>query len=470
MKFMGPLLHIASHDNGQRLDTVLARTYPKYSRSFFQKFLKRGGVKLSGTAREPSYRVRAGETFQVADLASFAEPVSASFDYIASDTVPEIIFEDSALLVIDKPAGLVVHPAPGHRTGTLLDWLRAHLGPKVLKVFTDPERLGLIHRLDKDTSGILVIAKTIPAQIAVARQFHDRLVQKTYVSFVEGTPSAKKGVIDAPVGRSRKTPTRMAVASDGKASETAFEVKESFGEVSLVSLQPKTGRTHQIRVHLSAIGHPIIGDRTYGAKSIWHESYGIKRPLLHAERLKIHHPDTGKMLDVEAPWPEDFKAAHRRFQSAIRTVVLMVALLFGISTARADDHPAHKASSSGSSSSSHSSLSSDVRKLKRDVDELQDQVAALNTTMQKMDFSDRVRDLEHAVTDLNAKSVSGSGSGEEIKTQIMDLSRKIKNQQQLLDQMRDQVDRLNQQVIKQQAAAPAPPAPQPPVTDKGNRP
>src|SRR4029077_16334290 len=129
------------------------------------------------------------------------------------DVVPSILFEDGALLVIDKPAGLVVHPAPGHRVGTLMDWLKRHLGSSVLKVFTDPERLGLVHRLDKDTSGVLVIAKSIVSQTAISRQFHDRTVKKTYVAFVEGVPSAKSGVITAPVGRSRKVPTRMAVSA-----------------------------------------------------------------------------------------------------------------------------------------------------------------------------------------------------------------------------------------------------------------
>src|SRR6185436_15668652 len=174
---MVPLLKIEKQDNGQRLDAVLARTYPQYSRAFFQKFMKKGGVKLAGAVRQPDYRVHVGEHFQVGNFESFTQaPAIAPGASVKVTAVPKIIFEDNAMLVIDKPAGLVVHPAPGHRVGTLTDWLKNHLGSGITKVFTDPERLGLVHRLDKDTSGVLVIAKSILAQTAVGRQFHDRTV------------------------------------------------------------------------------------------------------------------------------------------------------------------------------------------------------------------------------------------------------------------------------------------------------
>jgi 23S rRNA pseudouridine1911/1915/1917 synthase len=476
---MVPLLRIGNHDNGERLDAVLARTYPQYSRAFFQKFMKKGGVTLAGAVREPSYRVRAGEAFQVADFEAFAMPVTMPPPGgLAADVTPDILFEDAQVLVIDKPAGLVVHPAPGHRVGTLMDWLKHHLGTSVVRVFTDPERLGLVHRLDKDTSGVLLIAKSIPAQTAIARQFHDRTVRKTYTAFIEGEPSAKTGVIDAPVGRSRKVPTRMAVSPLGRASETAFQVIESFKEVSQVSLQPKTGRTHQIRVHLAAIGHPIVGDRTYGSKSVWNQTYNIKRPLLHAERLEIAHPASGKRVTFEAPWPADFVSAQKTFRRAfvMLTVGLIFAWLTGTASAAEVTTTRKATAASSESASTHktpshtlsriSEISSDVHKLQKSVGGMEKQIAAiedsvaeLRATLEKANAADRIRDLERASADLNAKAVSSSSSAEETKAQLLDINRKLKNQQEFLDQLRDQLDRIKSQVIKQQAVGTPEPVP-----------
>lgn len=445
-------LKIGNNDNGQRLDAILARSYPDYSRSFFQKFLKQGGVTLAGKAKEPSYRVRTGEIFDVKNFEALSEEVGPRASGPAyTGPAPDILFEDSALLVIDKPAGLVVHPAPGHRVGTLMDWLRNHLGSKVVKVFTDPERLGLIHRLDKDTSGVLLIAKSIPAQTAVSRQFRDRTVQKTYVAFVEGVPSSKTGVIDAPVGRSRKVPTRMAISPLGRASETAFEVKEALKEVALVTLHPKTGRTHQIRVHLSAIGHPIVGDRTYGAKSVWGQTYDIHRPLLHAESLQLTHPTTGKKTSFHAPWPEDFKRAQTRFRQIFKSLCMVAAAgLLGIMPAHAEE-AVSKPATTKSSAPRSGALSGDVRKLKAQVAELAEQVASLQAALEKLNVGDRLRDMERAALDLNAKAAGTSVVVEETKTQMLDVSRKLKAQQEVIDQLRDQIGRLQQQSVRQQA-------------------
>ncbi len=452
---MVPPLKIGNSDNGQRLDAILARTYPQYSRSFFQKFLKKGGVTLSGTPREPDYRVHVGETFQVSDFDHFAENTK----YEPSkgpkvDFEPTIVFEDAACLVIDKPAGLVVHPAPGHRVGTLMDWLKNHLGAKVVRVFTDPERLGLIHRLDKDTSGVLIIAKSILAQTAISRQFRDRTVKKTYVAFVEGVPSAKSGVIDAPVGRSRKAPTRMAISPLGRASETAFEVKEALKEVSLVSLHPKTGRTHQIRVHLSAIGHPIVGDRTYGAKSVWGQTYDIQRPLLHAERLQLEHPTSGKAVEFHAPWPKDFKRAQTIFRQAFKVLCIASVTSFWAMSALSAQETAAKSTTPKTSAAAPRSgaLSSDVRKLKAEVATLRDEIDSLQAKLDKLNAGDRLRDMERAALDLNAKAAGTSAMAEETKTQMLDLSRKVKAQQEAIEQMKDQLGRLQQQSVRVQAS------------------
>jgi len=401
---------------------------------------------------------------------------------------PAILFEDSSLLVIDKPAGLVVHPAKGHWDGTLIDWLKNHLGSKAAGAFADSERLGLVHRLDKDTSGVLVIAKTVEAQTAVSRQFRDRTVRKTYIAFVEGVPSASKGVIDAPVGRSRRQPNRMAVSSGGRPSETAFEVNETFGkEVSQMTLHPKTGRTHQIRVHLAAIGHPIVGDRTYGAQAVWGEKHGIHRSLLHAERLEIEHPETAKRVSFHAPWPDDFKEARQAFREAFPplkkagSLVLLILLGGLFSRVMADDTtaaPAHTASTSAkhastsSTSSAYRLLKREVASLKDQVDNLKTQVAGIQSSLDQLNASGRLRDLENAITQLNSKAVGSETTTQETKTQVTEMNEKLKIQQDAVDHMHDQLDRMHQDLIQLKAALNAsteqkndqgaPTAPQPP--------
>jgi 23S rRNA pseudouridine1911/1915/1917 synthase len=481
---MVPLLKIGNHDNGERLDAVLARTYPQYSRAFFQKFLRQGGVTSSGVTREPDYRVHTGDALQVANFEAFTAPESSKRRAIAAvAVVPEVIFEDEALLIIDKPAGLVVHPAPGHRVGTLMDWLRQHLGVSVVKVFTDPERLGLVHRLDKDTSGVLVIAKSIISQTAISRQFADRSVKKTYAAFVEGIPSSKSGVITAPVGRSRKVPTRMSVSTLGRPAETAFEIKESLGEVALLNVHPKTGRTHQIRVHLAAIGHPIVGDRTYGSKSVWVQTYGIRRPLLHAERLELTHPLSHERVTYQAPWPADFHQAQSVFRQAFKGLLVLFAIgCLGLAPARAADSSGSTSSSSSSTGSSSSTrksashtlsriseLSSEIHKLQKQVSALDEKIAELQSNMEKIDLSDRMRDVERAVAELNSRAVATSASNEEAKTQLMEMNRRLKAEEDTIGQLRDQLDRIKRQVIQQNAVE-APSAAPTPAANPGNKP
>lgn len=388
-----------------------------------------------------------------------------------------ILFEDDMLLVLDKPAGLVVHPAAGHHGDTLVDWLREYLGPEGTTMFADPERLGLVHRLDKDTSGVLVVAKNAVVQAHMGRQFHDRLVKKTYAAFIEGIPPARRGVIEAPVGRSRRQPTRMAVTGQGRPSETAFEVKEKFREVSQVALFPKTGRTHQIRVHLAAIGHPIVGDRTYGSKALWQEDFGIARPLLHAERLELAHPATGKTVSFQAPWPADMRQAQEKFRKG-RALWVLAGLLIGTARVQAEQAsaPAAKAAAKPAKSSAASgqgqpsptrilkkevaSLKEEFESLKSDVASLQQQVEQIQTGLSGLNLARRLRDLEKALSEINSKTVNTSNMAEEAKTQTLDLSNKLRTQQDTLDQLRDQVDRLHREVIQQKAREDLLPPPQ----------
>jgi 23S rRNA pseudouridine1911/1915/1917 synthase len=491
-----PFLKIESAQQGERLDVILARTYPQYSRSFLQKWVKEGGVTLAGQRISPNYRVTAGQLFEVTDFNArpeglLARGASASLDpasAASSEPGPVILAEDEALLVIDKPAGLVVHPAPGHKGRTLMDWLRGHLGPQVAKIFTDPERLGLVHRLDKDTSGVLLIAKSVISQTAVSRQFRDRTIKKIYSAFIEGVPSAKRGEISAPIGRSKKNPSRMAVSNYGRPSETTFEVNETFKEASQVTLYPKTGRTHQIRVHLAAIGHPIVGDLAYGSKVSWKERFGVERSLLHAQRVELIHPTKEKLVTYEAPWPADFRAAQGALRNAFAAVALGLVLALSsrsyaadpaappkkpTSTTTATKRPA----STGASAAAVSANTSAIKTLRKDLGDVQDsvqeirhQIESIRTEIENLNVGPRFSGLEQAIAELNTKAVAGHTAVEESKTTVLELTRRVKNAQELLDQIRDQVDRLQREVIQRRTQMESVPDPLPPGSATEGRP
>jgi 23S rRNA pseudouridine1911/1915/1917 synthase len=213
-----------------------------------------------------------------------------------------VVHLDEALAVIDKPAGLVVHPAPSHRGPTLVDQLAEILGGG------DPERPGIVHRLDKDTSGLLVVARTEEAQTALAAEVAARQVERVYLALAGGHLESRTGTIDAPIGRERRTRTRMAVAGAGaREARTHFEVLELLPSDSYVEVSLETGRTHQIRAHFAAIGHPLVGDPTYGGA----ESYGLRRQFLHAHRLVFTHPASGKRVEFTSQLPEDLQLALR---------------------------------------------------------------------------------------------------------------------------------------------------------------
>jgi 23S rRNA pseudouridine1911/1915/1917 synthase len=218
-----------------------------------------------------------------------------------------VVHLDEALAVIDKPAGLVVHPAPSHRGPTLVDQLSELLGGG------DPERPGIVHRLDKDTSGLLVVARTEEAQKALAAQVAGREVDRVYLALARGQLESRTGTIDAPIGRARRTRTRMAVSGAGaREATTHFTVLELLADDSYLEVKLETGRTHQIRAHFAAIGHPLIGDPTYGGG----EAYGLKRQFLHAHRLGFRHPSSEQRLDFTSDLPEDLRAALAKAQAA----------------------------------------------------------------------------------------------------------------------------------------------------------
>lgn len=213
----------------------------------------------------------------------------------------EAIYEDEHLLVVDKPAGLVVHPARGHRGDTLVDRLVGVAGGG-----SDPERPGIVHRLDRDTSGLILVAKTEEAHRKLSKQITDREVTREYLALVEGRPSSRSGTIDAPVGRDRRDRTKISLNSDRpRGARTHFVIERELPDTTLLRVTLETGRTHQIRVHMQAIGHPVVGDPQYGGKL----TYGLKRQFLHATKLSFVHPITGEPLEIESPLPSDLSAA-----------------------------------------------------------------------------------------------------------------------------------------------------------------
>ena len=291
---------------GLRLDQAMARLFPQFSRSRLQAWLKEGALLIEGEPGEAKRKVWGGEkaVLCVPDAARGESP-------LAQEIPLKIVHEDADILVIDKPAGLVVHPGAGNPDLTLLNALLAH-APALAGI----PRAGIVHRLDKDTSGLLVVAKTLTAQTHLVRQLQARTMGRTYTALVWGTVRGTKGMVDAPIGRDARSRTRMAVTDRGKPARTAYEVLERFTGATLLSCQLESGRTHQIRVHLQSIGHPLVGDPVYrrGAKSQALE--GFKRQALHAARLELIHPRTGRTRHWDSPLPEDFRLLLKRFRDA----------------------------------------------------------------------------------------------------------------------------------------------------------
>ncbi len=284
-----------------RADSALARLFPQHSRHRIQVWGREGRVTLDGRAIDLDRKVWGGELARIAPTES-PEQTSFRAEAIALD----VLYEDDALLVIDKPAGLVVHPASGHWQGTMLNALLHH-APQLASI----PRAGIVHRLDKDTSGLLVVAKTLEAQTALVRQLQQRTVKRIYWGLAHGELSRDE-VIDAPIGRDPQARTRMAVVNNGKAARTFVRVLKRYAcGFTLVECALDTGRTHQIRVHLRSIGHPLVGDPTYGARrgqlpgALQH----LSRQALHAWKLALVHPSTGNLLSWEAPLPPDLRSA-----------------------------------------------------------------------------------------------------------------------------------------------------------------
>ena len=289
-------LQFSSPVSDIRLDKYLTQALPEHSRAYLQKLIAQGGVLVNGKITRASRRLNAGDVITV-ELAS-------SPDHPLPEPTPlAVVYEDEDVLVIDKPAGLTTHPAPGHPDRTLVNAVLAHC-PALAMSSSDVMRPGIVHRLDKDTSGLIVIAKNDPARDCLVSQFKSRTVTKGYLVLVRGRLSPEQGMIEAPIGRDPHHRRRMAISETGKESTTRYRVREYVDSYTLVEVTPVTGRTHQIRVHLSAIGYPVIGDPTYGVKSS-----RLVRQFVHAYRLGFRLPSNGEYREFTSPLPPDLERA-----------------------------------------------------------------------------------------------------------------------------------------------------------------
>lgn len=301
-------------DEGLRLDKLLAASGSVGSRARAQALLRAGNVSVDGVPRKASYSVRPGDVVEARMPPASASPGGA----VTPEAEPlplDILYEDTDLLTLNKAPGLVVHPAPGHWRGTLVNALVHHMGD--VPAGGSPGRPGIVHRLDKDTSGVLLVAKTAAAHERLAVQFKERTVRKEYVAVVRGRMPAHEGTIDRPIGRHPRLRQRMSVRTRrGRQSMTRYVVKDDYAAASVVRLFPTTGRTHQLRVHLATIGHPIVGDAVYGRArgqrhgaggSVAAALAGFPRQALHAACLEFTHPRTGERMRVRAPLAPDLR-------------------------------------------------------------------------------------------------------------------------------------------------------------------
>ncbi len=291
---------------GLRLDQALQKLLPAYSRSRLQDWIRRGQVHLDGKVVAPKQSVWGSERVAVMPLTHPSEQ-----PYVAEEMALDIIYEDEWLLVVNKPPGLVVHPASGHWHGTLLNAL-LHYCPRL----TDMPRAGIVHRLDKETSGLLVVAKTLTAQTDLVRQLQARSVRREYLAVAHGIV-VRDGTVTAPIGRHPRCRTKMAVVTTGKQAVTHYAVIERFAACSLLQCRLETGRTHQIRVHMQSIGHALVGDSTYGGGTklrVNGDMMGFCRQALHAARLGLVHPESRLDMAWQAEMPEDM----RRLIAALR--------------------------------------------------------------------------------------------------------------------------------------------------------
>jgi 23S rRNA pseudouridine1911/1915/1917 synthase len=294
------LVKLTADDSAARLDRFIATALPELTRASVQRLVEDGAITVNDKPSKAAYKVRPGDAIVV----RIPPPPPAE---VQPEAIPlDIVYEDADLIVVNKPAGMVVHPAAGHDSGTLVNALLSHCPG--LRGVGEEMRSGIVHRLDKDTSGLIVVAKNEAAHQNLQRQFKSRNVAKVYIALVEGRLVPPQGLIDVPIGRDKQQRKRMAAAADGRASRTVYKAIEFFGtgpqQYTLVEVRPQTGRTHQIRVHLAWLGFPLVGDRVYGRRRSKH-ALPLQRHFLHAQSLSFCLPSDGREVTFTASLPPD---------------------------------------------------------------------------------------------------------------------------------------------------------------------
>lgn len=285
---------VESDAAGRRLDVYLSEKFSDGSRSHVQKLIAEGLVTVDGAKSKPSRKLAGGENIRVEEI------VAADVEYLPEDLPLKILYEDADIIVIDKARGMTVHPAETVKSGTLVNALLHHC--KDLSGINGVKRPGIVHRLDKDTSGVMVVAKTDAAHVNLAEQIQSKTARRTYLAIVHGVIADRAGIITGAIGRDRSDRKKMAVTPDGKSAVTEFRVLERFNRFTYVECKLQTGRTHQIRVHMTAIGHPLLGDTKYTARK---NPFDIRGQALHSHTLTLLHPTTGKSMTFTAELPDD---------------------------------------------------------------------------------------------------------------------------------------------------------------------
>ncbi len=293
---MDKVYNFVADKPGVRLDKYVGEKCPELSRTYAQRLIADGYVTVNDHVAKASLKLSIGDRLRVVVPPTTPSP-------LLPEAIPlSILYEDDDLLVVDKPAGLTVHPAPGHSSHTLVNAILSHF-PNLADV-GDSLRPGIVHRLDKDTSGVMLVAKNRVAQQNLSEQFKAHSVAKAYLVLVKGHLTPEQGIIEAPMGRDPRNRKRMAVVAEGREARTEYRVLEYIGNYTLLEVMPETGRTHQIRVHLSAIGYPVVGDKVYGVKSAY-----LSRQFLHATRLGFTLPSTGEYVEFISELPPDLEQA-----------------------------------------------------------------------------------------------------------------------------------------------------------------
>ncbi|MBQ7668756.1 MAG: RluA family pseudouridine synthase [Clostridia bacterium] len=292
------LIHITvtKEDEGERLDTFISKKL-SLTRSRVQNLIEENNIEIDNKKAKASLKIKENQ------IISVTIPDAKELDIVAENIELDILYEDDDVLVVNKPKGMVVHPAAGNYTGTLVNAIMAHCKDNLSSI-NGVIRPGIVHRIDKDTSGILVVAKNDNAHIKLAKQLKEHSMKRIYVAIVKGNLKDDKGTINAPIGRNPKERKKMAVVSGGRNAVTHYKVLKRLKDATIVELKLETGRTHQIRVHMSYIGHPLIGDTVYGSGK---NSYGIKGQALHAKVLGFVHPVTNEYMEFSSPLPQEFQ-------------------------------------------------------------------------------------------------------------------------------------------------------------------